>query len=64
MNSSNLRTGFAAEEVRQAFRDSPRCRPGRLGAVATKHALAEIARVTAANLAAFPAAGPFSWIWF
>ena len=38
MNSSNnIRTGLAAEEIRQAFRDNLRCALGRLEAVATKH---------------------------
>jgi len=37
MNSSNIRTGLAAEEIRQAFRDNLRCALGRLEGVATKH---------------------------
>src|SRR6476660_1275208 len=37
MNSSNIRTGLTAEEIRQAFRENLRCALGRLEAVATKH---------------------------
>ena len=37
MNSSNIRTGLTAEEIRQAFRDNLRCALGRLEGVATKH---------------------------
>ena len=39
MNSSNIRTGLAAEEIRQAFRENLRCALGRIEGVATKHDL-------------------------